>query len=129
MRCSRSISHEPADEGKPQSAESSGVNEAEEAEGDQGNSHDLPDTGNQLTSSNTLRAFGRELTIATANGLSLGLLIGAGVGLIFHNPLLGAVMGAAIVINNLVNLPPGVTLDSGVASAGTFTLTTGRWSV
>jgi magnesium transporter len=56
---------------------------------------------NQLTESNTLRAFGRELTIALANGISLGILIGAGVTLVFHNPLLGAVMGAAMVINNL----------------------------
>jgi magnesium transporter len=56
---------------------------------------------NQLTESNTMRAFGRELTIALANGLTLGLLIGTGVALIFHNPLLGAVMGAAMVINNL----------------------------
>jgi len=56
---------------------------------------------NQLTESNTLRAFGRELTIALANGLSLGVLIGAGVTIIFHNPLLGAVMGTAMVINNL----------------------------
>jgi magnesium transporter len=56
---------------------------------------------NQLTESNTLRAFGRELTIALANGLALGALIGAGVALIFGNPLLGAVMGAAMIINNL----------------------------
>ena len=56
---------------------------------------------NQLTESNTLRAFGRELTIALANGLTLGLLIGTGVTLIFGNPLLGAVMGAAMIINNL----------------------------
>ena len=56
---------------------------------------------NQLTESNTIRAFGRELTIALANGLSLGALIGAGVTLIFHNPALGAVMAAAMVINNL----------------------------
>ena len=56
---------------------------------------------NQLTESNTLRAFGRELKIALANGLSLGLLIGSGVALIFGNPLLGAVMGAAMVITNL----------------------------
>jgi magnesium transporter len=56
---------------------------------------------NQLTESNTVRAFGRELTIALANGITLGVLIGAGVTLIFHNPLLGAVMGAAMVINNL----------------------------
>ena len=56
---------------------------------------------NQLTESNTIRAFVRELTIALANGLSLGILIGTGVWLIFGNPLLGAVMGAAMVINNL----------------------------
>ena len=56
---------------------------------------------NQLTESNTLRAFRRELTIALANGLSLGLLIGAGVGLLFANPLLGGVIGAAMVITNL----------------------------
>ena len=54
-----------------------------------------------MTESNTIRAFGRELTIALANGISLGLLIGAGVALIFHTPALGAVIGAAMVINNL----------------------------
>src|ERR1043165_2018615 len=56
---------------------------------------------NQLTESNTLRAFGRELTIALANGLSLGVLIGLGVTLIFGNVGLGAVIAAAMVINNL----------------------------
>jgi magnesium transporter len=56
---------------------------------------------NQLTESNTLRTFRRELTIALANGLSLAVLIGVGVTLIFHNPLLGAVMGASMIINNL----------------------------
>jgi magnesium transporter len=77
---------------------------------------------NQLTESNTLRAFGRELTIALANGLSLGLLIGAGVALVFgvihptqHGLLLGAVMGVAMVINNLAaglgGIMVPVTLD------------------
>jgi magnesium transporter len=56
---------------------------------------------NQLTESNTIRAFIRELTIALANGLSLGVLIGSGVALVFQNPLLGAVIGTAMVINNL----------------------------
>jgi magnesium transporter len=63
---------------------------------------------NQLTSSNTIRAFMREITIALANGLSLGLLIGAGVsfvfGVIYPQPngfLLGGVIAAAMVINNL----------------------------
>ena len=47
------------------------------------------------------RAFGRELTIALANGVALGTLIGTGVALIFNNPLLGGVIGAAMVITNL----------------------------
>jgi magnesium transporter len=70
---------------------------------------------NQLTSSNTLRMIARELRIAIANGLSLGLLIGSGTALLFGNPLLGLVIGAAMVINNLVAGLAGilvpVTLD------------------
>jgi magnesium transporter len=70
---------------------------------------------NQLTESNTLRTFARELTIALANGLTLGVLVGSGVALIFANPLLGAVMGAAMVINNLAagigGIMVPVTLD------------------
>ncbi|RVU05340.1 magnesium transporter [Novosphingobium umbonatum] len=57
---------------------------------------------NQLTSSNTIRMVLRELRIAMANGLSLGLLIGTSTALLFHNPHLGAVIGAAMIINNLV---------------------------
>jgi magnesium transporter len=56
---------------------------------------------NQLTSSNTVRMILRELTIAIANGLSLGIMIGGGVALVFSNPLLGLVIGAAMIINNL----------------------------
>ena len=57
---------------------------------------------NQLTNSNTLRMIRRELTIALANGLSLGVLIGGGIALIYGNLPLGLVMGSAMVINNLV---------------------------
>jgi magnesium transporter len=57
---------------------------------------------NQLTSSNTVRMVFRELRIALANGLSLGVLIGTGVGFAFGNATLGLVIGAAMIINNLV---------------------------
>ncbi|WP_232491587.1 magnesium transporter [Novosphingobium kaempferiae] len=57
---------------------------------------------NQLTDSNTVRMILRELRIAIANGTALGLLIGIGTWLIFGNPLLGAVIASAMVINNLV---------------------------
>ncbi|MEO6041939.1 MAG: magnesium transporter [Croceibacterium sp.] len=56
---------------------------------------------NQLTSSNTVRMIGREFRIALANGFTLGLLIGGATALVFHNPLLGGVIGSAMVINNL----------------------------
>ncbi len=70
---------------------------------------------NQLTSSNTWRMIVREFSIACANGLTLGVLIGTGVGLIFDNPLLGMVIAAAMLINNLIAGLAGilvpVTLD------------------
>ena len=70
---------------------------------------------NQLTSSNTLRMIGREFMIASINGLALGAIIGTGVGLIFGNPLLGMVIAAAMLINNLMAGSAGilvpVTLD------------------
>lgn len=70
---------------------------------------------NQLTTSNTWRMIGRELRIATANGLALGTLIGVGVGLIFGNWLLAAVIATAMIINNLMAGLAGilvpVTLD------------------
>ena len=70
---------------------------------------------NQLTSSNTWRMIAREFSIASANGLTLGVLIGTGVGVIFSNPLLGAVIATAMLINNLIAGLAGilvpVTLD------------------
>jgi magnesium transporter len=70
---------------------------------------------NQQTSSNTHRMIWREFRIALANGVSLAILIGAGTALLFHNPLLGGVIAAAMIINNLTAGIAGimvpVTLD------------------
>ena len=70
---------------------------------------------NQLTSSNTLRMIGREFKIALANGCALGVLIGTGTALLFDNPMLGLVIGSAMIINNLIAGLAGilvpVTLD------------------
>ena len=67
------------------------------------------------TASNTLRMIFREFRIATVNGLSLGILIGSGTALLFDNVLLGGVIAAAMLINNLVAGLAGilvpVTLD------------------
>ena len=70
---------------------------------------------NQLTSSNTRRMIFREFRIAAANGLTLGLLIGIGVALIFGRADLGMVIALAMLINNLIAGLSGilipVTLD------------------
>lgn len=65
---------------------------------------------NQLTSANTWRAIGRELTIASANGVALAILIGGGTALVFDNPLLGAVIGTAMIINNLTAGMAGIAV-------------------
>ncbi|MBC2670369.1 magnesium transporter [Novosphingobium piscinae] len=88
---------------------------------------------NQLTESNTLRMIWREFRIALANGLSLGLLIGLAVATIFGNPLLGAVIGSAMVINNLMAGCAGIAvpvvldrlkIDPAVSSAVFVTMAT-----
>ena len=52
---------------------------------------------------------------AATNGTALGLLVGSATALLFSNPLLGAVIGSAMIINNLVAGLAGimvpVTLD------------------
>jgi magnesium transporter len=88
---------------------------------------------NQLTDTNTVRMVLRELAIASANGLALGALIGTGVALFFSNPLLGAVIGAAMLINNLMAGLAGIAvpvtlerleIDPAVSSAVFVTMAT-----
>jgi magnesium transporter len=88
---------------------------------------------NQITSSNTWRMIGREFRIAMANGATLGVLIGGGVALMFGNPLLGVVIGVAMVINNLIAGLAGILVpltldrmkvDPAIASAVFVTMAT-----
>src|SRR3546814_13937718 len=92
---------------------------------------------NQLTSSNTIRQIAREFRIASANGLSLGLLIGIATTLIYGNLDLGIVIALSMLINNLVSGLAGLLLpvtlekagvDPAVSLAG-FVITPGRKSV
>jgi len=72
---------------------------------------------NQLTSSNTWRMIAREFRIAASNGASLGLLIGTGTFLVYHNRDLALVIGMAMVINNLVAGLAGVLIPIGLDRA------------
>jgi len=70
---------------------------------------------NQLTRSNTTRILMRELRVAVLNGATVATLIGVATALVFSNPLLGAVIGTAVVVNiitaGLAGVIVPVTLD------------------
>ncbi|MFM9851713.1 MAG: magnesium transporter [Sphingomonadaceae bacterium] len=70
---------------------------------------------NQLTQSNTARTILREIRIALLNGLTVAAVIGLGVGLVFGDVVLGAVIGLAmltnIVVAGLVGVLVPVVLD------------------
>ncbi len=88
---------------------------------------------NQLTRSNSWRAVGREIRVALLNGVSVALVIGVGVSLVFHNPALGAVIAAAMMTNIVIAGLAGVLVpltleragaDPAVASSVFVTMTT-----
>ncbi|MFP5396543.1 MAG: magnesium transporter [Alphaproteobacteria bacterium] len=54
---------------------------------------------NQLTRANTGRILWRELRVAMLNGVTVAALIGLATAFFFANPLLGAVIGTAVVVN------------------------------
>jgi magnesium transporter len=70
---------------------------------------------NQLTSTNAWRAVRREMSIALLNGVSIAIVIGLFVTFIFGHPMLGLVIGMAMLTNILIAGIAGVlvplTLD------------------
>ena len=54
---------------------------------------------NQLTRANTGRILWREMRVAMLNGVTVATLIGFATAAVFSNPLLGAVIAAAVVLN------------------------------
>ena len=54
---------------------------------------------NQLTRANTGRILWRELRVAMLNGVTVAALIGLATAWFFANPLLGIVIGTAVVVN------------------------------
>jgi magnesium transporter len=57
---------------------------------------------NQLTQSNTARTIMREIRVALLNGATVAVVIGIGVGLVFSNRELGAVIAVAMMTNIVV---------------------------
>ncbi|MRX51568.1 magnesium transporter [Paracoccus sp. S-4012] len=84
-----------------------------------------------LTPRNARRVVRRELVAGLLNGIVLALILGLGGTLIFGNPLLGLVLGSAMIVNQIVAALGGVLvpltmnrlgLDPALAS-GTFVTT------
>ena len=73
---------------------------------------------NQLTQSNRWRAVWREIRVALLNGASIALIIGVGVSLVFANPLLGAVIAAAMMTNIVLAGLAGVLVPLSLERAG-----------
>ncbi len=74
---------------------------------------------NQLTGSNRWRAVGRELRVAMLNGLTIAILIGAGVTVVLGSPGLGGVIAAAMLFNIIVAGLAGVMVPLALERAGT----------
>ncbi len=88
---------------------------------------------NQLTQSNTARSIWRELQVALLNGVTIAVVIGCGVALVFGNPMLGGVIAAAMMTNIFVAGLAGVLVpvtlerfgaDPAVASSVFVTMVT-----
>jgi magnesium transporter len=88
---------------------------------------------NQLTDANTARAIRRELSIAALNGGSIAVVLGSIVAVLFGNPLLGGVIGAAILCNIMIAGIAGVCVplvlqrlkaDPAISSSIFVTMTT-----
>jgi magnesium transporter len=73
---------------------------------------------NQLTGSNRWRAVRREIRVAVLNGLTIALLIGAGVTLVLGSPGLGGVIAAAMLFNIIVAGLAGVLIPLSLERAG-----------
>ncbi len=63
----------------------------------------------QLSGANAWRVIWKETIVGTLNGIAFAILIGVIAGLWFHNPTLGAVIAAAMILNLIV---------AGVSGAG-----------
>ncbi|MGQ0564808.1 MAG: magnesium transporter [Gemmobacter sp.] len=71
-----------------------------------------------LTSANARRVVLRELGAGVLNGLGLAVLLGGAGALIFGQPMLGVVLGLAMVVNQIVAALGGVLVPLTLSRAG-----------
>ncbi len=72
----------------------------------------------QLVATNSGRTIVKEIRIALLNGITLAILLGLGVALVFQDARLGMVIGAAMVINLGIAGVAGTLVPLGMKRAG-----------
>ena len=71
-----------------------------------------------LTSSNALRVVRREALVGVLNGLAFGVIMGGTVALWFGEPMIGAVIGAALLLTLIGAAVGGVVIPLGLEKLG-----------
>lgn len=68
----------------------------------------------ELTASNAMRVVGKELAVGAANGLAFAVLTGAIAWAWFDQPMIGAVIAMAMVINLVIAALSGIAIPLGL---------------
>ena len=71
-----------------------------------------------LTNSNARRVVMRELGAGILNGLGLSVILGLGALAVFGQPMLGVVLGLAMIVNQIVAAMGGVMVPLGLEKLG-----------
>lgn len=71
-----------------------------------------------LTRANARRVVFRELFAGLLNGLGLSIILSLGAFLVFGDPMLGAVLGMAMIVNQIVAAMGGVMVPLGLEKLG-----------
>jgi magnesium transporter len=71
----------------------------------------------ELTWGNARKALLKEMVVGLGNGITMGLLAGAVVWLLRGDPMIGALLGAAMVINMFVAATAGTMIPMGLRAA------------
>src|SRR3546814_11455002 len=75
-------------------------------------------TTRDLNRSNALRFIGKELLVGLANGSMFALLAGTAAWLWFGQPMIGVIIGVAMVINLMVAALAGALVPLGLEKLG-----------
>lgn len=72
----------------------------------------------ELSDANAMRVIGKEAMVGAINGLLFAVLVGGAAALWFGDPMIGVVIGAALVVNLLAGCLAGTLIPLGLSKLG-----------